>query len=386
MPDPGSAAPPAGSGLQGNLLDQEDFLDLLGHELRNPLAPIHYAVHLIRNSGQDPKLLESACAIVERQVSNLAQLVEDLVDLSRIGRGKVQLPREPVDLVEAVRLAAAGCRAALEEKGLTLEVELPAAQVWLEGDPARLGQAVANLLLRTIQCADPGSPLSLAVQADPDGWGQVIVRDPGSGLLPEWLSSAIGPGVPGQKSGERSPSGLGLGLALARELVALHGGTVEAHSDEAGQGSELVIRLPRLKVAHQPPVQPAPAAAVHRRQARRILIVEDLLDAAITMELLLEMLGHTVEVATDGMAGLEKAGSFAPDIILCDIGLPGLLDGYDLARTIRSTPALARIHLIALTGFGTAEDKDRTMQAGFDQHLTKPVDPAALEPLIERIP
>ena len=364
----------------GNPVDQENFLDLLGHELRNPLAPIQYAVHLIRNSSANPSLVESACAIVERQVSRLARLVDGMVDLSRLARGKLQLNHEPIELVELVRGVVLDVQAFLLEKGVLLVESLPSAPVWLEADPVRLEQALANLLQTAIGNVDSGGEIGLVVQVNPGGWAEVAVQDTRAGLRRQWLTS-----VPEPEAGERSPSSMGLGVALIQGLVALHGGTFQGYADQDA-GSGMSIRLPVAPAQTRPPAPVPAASAAPSQGGRRILIVEDLFDAAITMELLLEMLGHTVEIAADGVTGLEKATSFVPDVVLCDIGLPGQMDGYDLARAIRATPGLGQVYLIALTGFGTEEDKDRARQAGFDLHLTKPVDPAALEPLIARIP
>jgi PAS domain S-box-containing protein len=357
---------------------KDDFLAVLGHELRNPLAPIHNAAHLMRQAGRNPALIEPACAIIERQVTQLTRLVDDLLDLSRIARGKVQLSQTPMELVETVGTVIEDYRPVLEQNGLALETDLPAAPIPMEADRARIIQAVSNLVHNAIKFTDPGGRVRITVALD-GGWGCVRVRDSGAGIPPEQLGTIFEPFTQSMETVGRSRKGLGLGLTLAKGLAELHGGTLAARSDGPGRGSEFTLRLPALQAAA---AAEAPAQAAAPFRPRRILIVEDVPDAATTLQMVLRMLGHTAEVAGDGRSALALAASFGPEIILCDIGLPGELDGYGVARTLRATPGLPDMHLIALTGFGTPEDKARALQAGFDGHLTKPVDPAALGPMI----
>jgi signal transduction histidine kinase len=364
---------------------KDDFIALLGHELRNPLAPIGYAVHTLRQGGQDPELVQSVCAIVERQVAHMTRLVDDLLNVSRMSLGKIQLQKETLDLEETVRSVVADYRPSLQESGLALAVHASGEPVRVEADRARIVQTVSNLLHNAVKFTDPGGRIEVAVDVARPGWGRVRVKDSGIGIDPEQLGSLFDPFMQAKETVGRSRGGLGLGLALVKGLVALHGGQVSVRSGGPGQGAEFSIELPLLQDSG-PAAPPAQAAGGrHPVHPRRILVVEDLLDSALTLQLLLQMWGHTVAIAQDGQSGLDQARRFKPDVILCDIGLPGALSGHDVARTIRATPGLQGIHLVALSGFGTPEDKERARQAGFDSHLTKPVDPAILEPMLARL-
>ena len=247
-------------------------------------------------------------------------------------------------------------------------------------------QAVSNLLHNAIKFTDRGGQVHISVGADERNHGSVRVKDSGTGISSESLPSVFEPFMQSKETIGRSQGGLGLGLALTRGLVELQGGTVSAHSDGPGLGSVFTIEMPRISITGKSDPDVPSVANAESLHSRRILIVEDLHDAAATLQLLLQMMGHTVAVAHDGKAGLEKANSFNPEIILCDIGLPGDLDGYEVARTLRSSLPLRRLHLVAMTGFGTQDDKDKAERAGFDTHLTKPVDPSILESLIAQIP
>jgi len=363
---------------------KDDFLALLGHELRNPLAPIGNAVHLLRISGPNPELSERVSTIIQRQVGHLSRLVDDLLDVSRISRGKINLKREVFDLGAAARGVLADYQPVLQENGHTLEADIPAEPIRIEADRTRIVQAVSNLVHNASKFTDPGGQVAVTVGLDRPGWGFVRVQDNGLGIRPELLGSIFEPFMQGKETIGRSRGGLGLGLALVKGMAALHGGRVEAWSEGPGLGSTFTILLPVLQTGAPAsvPVSQSGASVL----PRHILVVEDHVDGALTMRLLLEALGHRVAVAHDGRTGLDLARSFAPEIILCDIGLPGELSGHDVARIIRSTPGLRDIHLVALSGFGTAEDKERAIQAGFDSHLTKPVDPAMLGHRLAAIP
>ena len=359
---------------------KDDFLALLGHELRNPLAPIGYAVHLLRRGGENRDLAERACAIVERQVSHMGRLVDDLLNISRISLGKIQLKPEDLDLEETLKGIVADYRPLAGEHGLELDVRGWPEPIRIRADPARIIQTVSNLLNNAIKFTDPGGRIEIRVGLEP-GWATVRVKDTGLGIPPDQLGSIFEPFMQGKDSIGRSRGGLGLGLALVKGLVALHGGRVSVASDGPGKGSEFTLVLPALPAASGPPAAPV-AAGARAGRSRRILVVEDLLDSALTLKLLLELAGHTVITAGDGQTALDQAASFRPEIILCDIGLPGGLSGLDVARAIRATPGLRDIHLIALSGFGTPEDKEEALRAGFEAHLTKPVDPAGLGPML----
>lgn len=365
---------------------KDDFLALLGHELRNPLMPIGNALQLLRLAAQDSQAAERACGIIERQVAQLGRLVDDLLDISRISRGMVHLRKEEIDLVEAVACVIADYRPVLEARGLRLEASLPAEPVRMEADRARIIQAVGNLLQNALKFTDPGGVIRLTVGRE--GPEQVLVRvaDNGAGVPSGQLPNLFKPFMQEKGAIGRSRSGLGLGLALVKGLAELHGGSVEACSAGTGLGSTFTLRLPALApAASEAPPPPVPAPETGPR-SRRILVIEDMADAALTLQLLLQYQGHTVEVAFDGRTGIELATDFQPEIILCDIGLPGGLDGYAVARKLRASPGRAGVHLIAMTGFGTDEDRDQALAAGFNSHLVKPVDPSQLGPLIEAIP
>jgi signal transduction histidine kinase/ActR/RegA family two-component response regulator len=373
----------AESKLREEAIRKDEFIALLGHELRNPLVPIRNAVYLMRRARHDPALMEDALAITERQVSHIVRLVDDLLDVSRIARGKIQLKYEGIDLLEIMRNVTKDYQPILEKQDLALEVDLPSRPVRIEGDRARIVQMVTNLLSNAIKFTDPGGRIRLSVEVLDQQWCQIKVKDTGIGIAPECLTSIFEPFMQPKETIGRTQGGLGLGLALAKGLADLHGGSLSAGSDGPGKGSEFIIRLPRARLEEQPDIQvPSPAVAKDA-QGRRVLVVEDLQDAAATLQLLLEMSGHTVAVAHDGPTALDKANRFEPEVILCDIGLPGAMDGYQVARTIKHTPRLARVHLIAMTGFGSPSAKEEASKAGFDAHLTKPVDPDLLRQLID---
>ena len=361
---------------------KDEFLALLGHELRNPLVPIGNAVYLMRKVRQDPALMDNACTIAERQLAHMTRLVDDLLDVSRIARGKIQLKKEVIDLVRIMEDVVRDYQPVFAENNLTLAGRLPSGPVEIDADKARIVQAVSNLLHNAIKFTDPGGQVNLTVGLQETEWAEVTVKDSGTGIPPEMLATIFEPFTQRRETIGRTRGGLGLGLALATGLVELHGGRISVHSAGHGRGAEFTIRLPLAKVVdHQ--AHPVPAVATTGAvRKRRILVVEDVPDAATTLRLLLELWGHTVEVAHDGKTGLEKAIHFSPEIILCDIGLPGDLDGYAVARTIRERHGMERVHLIAMTGFGSDGAKDKARQAGFDSHMTKPVEPEALEKTI----
>jgi PAS domain S-box-containing protein len=363
---------------------KDAFLAVLGHELRNPLAPIRNAVHLISLQSPVAEPVAAACAIAQRQLAHLTRLVDDLLDVARIARGQVQLKRLDLDLGATLQTVLEDYRTVLAEKGLTLETHLPAVRVPIHADTTRLVQAISNLLSNAIKFTPRGGRIRLDLGTQGRS-ARLRVQDDGVGIAAELLPSLFDPFRQSKETVGRSGEGLGLGLALAKGFVELHGGALTAHSDGPGGGAEFTITLPLA----EPPGAPSPDDPSGSRQGpgrpRRILVVEDLVDAAITLKMVLELAGHSVAVAQDGTAALASAEAFAPELVLCDIGLPGALDGYQVARILRASPRGKELTLIAMTGFGAQEDRERALSAGFDAHLTKPVDPETLAPMIARL-
>jgi PAS domain S-box-containing protein len=362
---------------------KDEFLATLAHELRNPLAPIRNAVQVMRLLGTaDPKL-QRIQEMIDRQVEQLTRLVDDLLDVSRITSGRVKLQNEPVELASVVARAVETSRPLIEERRHHLTVTLPPEAIRLEADPVRLAQILANLLNNSAKYTEEGG--QIWVTAQPEGEEAVIrVRDTGIGIPTAMLPHIFEMFTQVDPSLGRSQGGLGIGLTLVKSLVELHAGTVQAHSAGPGQGSEFVVRLPLRKAARKSGAEEGPD---HQRQpgapasALRVLVVDDSRDGAESLALLLRLKGHDVRVAHDGLAALEAAQASPPDLAILDIGMPGM-DGYELARRLRQKPGLGKLVLVALTGWGQAEDRRRSQEAGFNQHLTKPADPAALDRLL----
>jgi PAS domain S-box-containing protein len=355
---------------------KDQFLAMLAHELRNPLAPILNALHILQQSRTTPAARGQTLGMLERQVRHLSRLVDDLLDVSRVTRGQVQLRRERLDLGRLARTAAEDHRPVLEKVGLTLRLEVPETPVWALADATRLTQVVNNLLDNAIKFRDRKCPVTVRVCIDEESHRAMLaVRDEGMGIQPELLPRLFNPFAQADRSLNRSRGGLGLGLALVKGLVELHGGEVEAFSEGLGRGAEFRVWLPLEQepaALVQAPIAPRPAD-----QHLRVLVVEDSRDAADSLRMLLELFDQEVRVAYSGTEGVQAAKEWRPDVVLCDIGLPEL-DGYALARELRLNPTTARVRLLALTGYGADEDKRRSREAGFDHHLVKPADPAEL--------
>jgi two-component system CheB/CheR fusion protein len=361
---------------------KDEFLAMLGHELRNPLAPIRNCLHLLQSSGLTPEQSGRALGTIERQVTHLTRLVDDLLDIGRISRGKILLRRERLDLVEAVRATLEDQRPDLEEAGLGIDLDLPVSPVWIDGDPIRISQTFGNVLHNAGKFTDAGGRIAVSLREETDRGAAVLtVRDTGIGMEPELLARIFEPFSQADGSLDRSRGGLGLGLALVKALVELHGGSVDAESPGAGRGTKIALRLPLAQGEESAPasLDPPEAAA---GSSRRCLVIEDNVDAAESLGLLLRLAGHESEVAFDAEEGLEKARRLRPEIVLCDIGLPGRMDGYAVARAFRADPELRAAFLIALTGYGQDEDRRRALDAGFDTHLTKPADIDVLRRLL----
>ncbi len=362
---------------------KDEFLAMLAHELRNPLAPIRNALHLLQPRWASDPTTERLGAMMDRQLSHIIRLVDDLLDVSRITRGKFELRLEPVDLTAIVTRAVEDVRPFLEERQHVLEVVLCPEPLRMAGDPVRLEQVLNNLLTNAGKYTPPGGLIQLEVCRE--GSEAVIrVRDNGIGIRPEALPRLFemfmqADRVPGQMS-----EGLGLGLTLVKNLVEMHGGQVTAASAGMGRGSEFVIRLP-LPAAPAELRESRPVAPSRGRRALRILVVDDNVDGAHSLAMILQLEGHEVWVAHEGATALETARAHQPELVLLDIGLPNGMDGYEVARRLREPTGVPGAYLVALTGYGRDEDRRRTAAEGFSAHLVKPVDPTSLAAMIENV-
>jgi PAS domain S-box-containing protein len=363
---------------------KDEWLAMLAHELRGPLHPVSNAVEVLLLRGAADSELQRAGEMIARQVRHLARIVDDLLDVTRLLRGRIHLRRERLDLARAARVTAEDYRRLLAQAGLTLRVDTAQTPVWVLGDATRLHQVLANLLDNSRKFTDPGGTITVSVRAHPEQRRAVLaVRDTGVGIAAEMLPRLFDVFAQADRSLPRSKGGLGLGLAVVRELVELHGGAIEARSEGPGRGAEFTVRLPLEK---EPPAlaetpRPVPAG----QQRLRILVVEDYQDAAESLKMMLTRLGHEVRVAYTGPDGLRVATAWQPEVVLSDIGLPGL-SGYELARELRQNPRTAAARLIAITGYGEEEDRRQATAAGFDHVLTKPADPLALRQLLAPSP
>jgi PAS domain S-box-containing protein len=362
---------------------KDAFLAMLGHELRNPLAPIRNAAEVMGRNGLTDPQMRWVHDVIERQSRHLARLVDDLLDIARINQDKITLRREPVELAAVVRQSVETARPEIDTRGHTLTVTLPDRPVWLDADPTRLAQILANLLNNAAKYTQEGGQITLrAGLEDGESSVEVRVRDTGTGISPELLPRVFEPFIQADNSLARTQGGLGIGLTLVRRLTEMHGGRVEAFSEGPGKGSEFVVHLPT-----QPPrdaTAGAPQSEPETKQGgQTIFVVDDNVDAAESLSLVLGAHGHRVLALYDGATTLAAAARQPPDVVVLDIGLPQM-DGYEIARRLRATSGGEQIMLIALTGYGQTEDRQRAQAAGFDHHLVKPVDPGELEKLIAR--
>jgi PAS domain S-box-containing protein len=363
---------------------KDEFLTMLAHELRNPLAPLSTSIQILRLGAGGPAR-EQALDMMGRQLRHLTRLVDDLLDVSRLVRGKVRLQPERLDLARLVRTTVEDRRPALDQAGLALTLDVPGPPVWVQGDPTRLAQVLTNLLDNAVKFTDRGGSVHLRLAADREpgprnGERAVLtISDTGIGIEPDVLPRLFQTFAQADRSLARTRGGLGLGLSVVKSLIDLHGGEVRVHSPGPGQGAEFTILLP---------LEPEPAALTGlpswthpSSQSLRILVVEDNRDAAESLRLLLEMCRHEVAVAYTGTDGVEAARRFHPQVVLCDLGLPGL-SGYEVARTLRREPATAQVRMICVSGYGQEQDRRRAREAGFDAHVVKPVDPEVLQQLL----
>jgi PAS domain S-box-containing protein len=366
---------------------KDEFLAMLGHELRNPLGIINTGIELLRWEVPPNATLTELREMMERQVEHMSRLLDDLLDVSRISRGQIRLKKDLCDFTQTVRETAEDYRARLEGSGLELVVSVPDRPLWITGDRTRLVQIIENLLQNGHKFTEIGGRVMVQLIKSSDSAAVLTIQDTGTGMEPEVLAHAFEPFSQSDHGLDRRGGGLGLGLALVKGLVELHGGEVAAHSDGRGCGSELVITLP---LAHPPdPKDKVQETSTQDGWSCRILIIEDNVIGARSMRMLLTRLGHSVEVAHSGPEGIQVARRFQPDVVLCDIGLPDM-DGYAVARALRQESELHDIYMVAMTGYGQREDQRRSIEAGFDVHLTKPVDlktlRQVLSPSIHRKP
>lgn len=359
---------------------KNEFLAMLAHELRNPLAPIRNAVQIFRAKGTQVPELQWLTDVIDRQTDQLTRLVDDLLDVSRITRGNIELRKERVELSTVLNNALEASQPLINNRGHNLTVNVPPESILLDVDPTRLAQVLSNLLNNAAKYMDRGGRIWLTVRREADQ-AVIRVKDTGLGIPPDMLSRIFDMFTQVDHSLERSQGGLGIGLTLVQRLVDLHGGTVEAHSEGAGKGSEFVVRIP-LAPADESAARSMPPADGNGAplSSRRILVVDDNRDAANSLAMLLRLLGNEVLTAYDGLEAVETAAASRPDLILLDIGMPKL-NGYEVARRIRETQGDGVV-LIALTGWGQEDDRRRSKEVGFNHHLTKPVEINALQAML----
>jgi PAS domain S-box-containing protein len=360
---------------------KDEFLALLAHELRNPLGPIRHAVTILQARTPSPTELQWATNVIDRQAEHMSRLVEDLLDVSRITRGTIELRRERVDLTAVLKGAVEASSAVMDKAGHRLKVTLPAEVLYVDGDPTRLVQVVANLLDNASKYTDPGGRISVAAEREGDT-AVVRVTDNGVGIAPEQVPHIFDMFVQAGPTLERSQGGLGVGLSLVERLVKLHGGTVTAQSGGPGTGSEFTIRLPlSARTRGVPRQEPLAGAKAEPHLRCRVLVVDDNQDSADSLAMLLRIMGHEVRTANDGLEAVATTTTFQPDVVILDIGLPKL-NGYEVAKRIREQPRGAAVVLVALTGWGQEEHRRQSKDAGFDHHFTKPVDVEVLEKVL----
>ena len=365
---------------------KDEFLAMLAHELRNPIAPIRYAAARLLTKDQKPERLEWARNVIDRQVDQLTRLVDDLLDVSRITRGRVSLSLEPVEIEAVLARAVEAVRPVIEARQQELSITQPGRRLWVNGDATRLAQAISNLLNNAAKFTPEGGRLGVEVEVEPGepGWVRIVVSDNGVGIAPAVLPEIFGLFAQADPSQGRTQAGLGIGLTLVRSFVEMHGGTVTGASEGLGQGSRFTVRLPLLPatvvrtIATRAPGGTAAGADV---TPRRILVVDDNADVAESLSEWLGDSGHEVRVARTGAEALQLAEAFRPEVMLVDIGLPDM-SGHDIARKLRGIPALKDAVLVAVTGYGQQNDRRRSREAGFDHHWIKPLSAEMLSDLL----
>ncbi len=374
----------ANSALQQADRRKDEFLATLAHELRNPLAPLRNGLQVMRLAGADANVVERARAMMERQLTQIIRLVDDLLDVNRISRGTFILRIERANLADIVHHALETCAPPIQDKQHRLTVSIPPAPIYVDADSARLSQALCNLLVNAAKFTPNGGEIRLDVRRN-GGDAVISITDSGVGISADMIDKVFEMFTQLDRSLETSQAGLGIGLSIVQRLVEMHGGTVEARSAGLGTGSEFIVKLPVAVVQAEDFKRINTSAPVGNVNSRRILIADDNEDAADSLAMMLSMMGNETRTAPDGLAALQIGATFAPEIVLLDIGMPKL-NGYDAARRIRGEPWGARLVLVALTGRSQDEDRRLSHEAGFDFHLVKPVEPAALEKLLAIVP
>jgi signal transduction histidine kinase len=354
---------------------KDEFLAMLGHELRNPLSSVANAAQLLQHAAMRPELIPQVAGVLSRQVSQMTRLVDDLLEVGRVTAGKIALVRAVVDMAETVRITLAAFEAGGRLGSHRVELQLQPA--WVDADGARLEQIVSNLLDNALKYTPAGGHIRVSVRRD-GGDAALAMTDTGQGMSPELVRSAFDLFVQGERTLSRDSGGLGIGLTLAQRLVHLHDGRIKAESAGPGQGATFTVRLPAVAEPLPSPDEPAPPATL----PRRVLVIEDNVDAAESLMALLDLLGHEVAWVAQGAPGVAKAAAMQPDLVLVDIGLPDI-DGYEVARRLRAQPETRDLHIVALTGYGTPEDRARAIDAGFNRHLTTPIGLPELEAVLK---
>jgi PAS domain S-box-containing protein len=360
---------------------KDEFIAVLGHELRNPLGPIRSIAEVLQRTASGTPGMERLCTILERQVAQMTRLLDDLLDVSRITRGRIKFQREPLDLVQVVQRAVEASRPLLERHRHDLRITLPTAAAHMQGDAARLVQMVTNLLNNAAKYTPEPGRIALRVVRKRKSF-EIRVKDNGVGIAPGTLDDIFELFVQGERTGGQAPEGLGIGLTMVRMIAEHHGGSVKAQSAGCGRGSEFIVTLPAACEAAPARIAAAQTPA-RAKEHKRILILDDNRDSSESLAALLRVYGHDVFVAADGASGVNMIEALDPDLALLDIGLPDI-DGYEVARRLRTKGC--NVPLAALTGYGTPEDRERARSAGFDHHFVKPIDPLALERLIGSLP
>ena len=365
--------------LKANSRAKDEFLAMLGHELRNPLAAVRNAV---TTATVDDARRPRALAIADRQLQQLGLLIDDLLDVARVTLGHITLKKERMALPDVLDRVLEAIRPTVEERRQTLVFSPAPERIYLDADPGRVEQIVSNLLTNAAKYTDPGGTIEVGV-GRVAGFAEVRVRDTGMGIAPEVLPRVFELFAQAERTLDRAEGGLGVGLTISRNLAQLHGGTIEARSDGLGKGSEFTVRLPALPAVAAAETTDAPNDDRHRppSRAKRVLVVDDNADVAESLGMVLEFLGHEVRTVHDGNVAVATARAERPDLMFVDIGLP-VMDGYEVARTVRADPTLGDVVLIALTGYGTVEDKARSRAAGFQHHLVKPVNVEVLREVV----